>query len=58
MFCDQADEDIQHVLVGCVFAREFWYKILASVGLQTCAPNQVMRCLRTGGEEQGNALTR
>jgi hypothetical protein len=40
MFCDQADEDIQHVLVGCVFAREFWYKILASVGLQTCAPNQ------------------
>ncbi|KAF8702483.1 hypothetical protein HU200_032861 [Digitaria exilis] len=36
--CDQAEEDIQHTLTDCVFAREFWYKVLEPVGLAACAP--------------------
>ncbi|KAL6645061.1 hypothetical protein ACP70R_016669 [Stipagrostis hirtigluma subsp. patula] len=38
--CDQADEDVQHILTSCVFARDFWFKILQKYGLQRCAPNQ------------------
>ncbi|GJM95726.1 hypothetical protein PR202_ga12503 [Eleusine coracana subsp. coracana] len=40
VFCDQTDEDIQHILTDCVFAREFWYKILEPVGLAASTPGQ------------------
>ncbi|GJN35167.1 hypothetical protein PR202_gb23914 [Eleusine coracana subsp. coracana] len=40
VFCDQADEDIQHILTDCVFAREFWYKVLAPVGMPANTPGQ------------------
>ncbi|GJN12793.1 hypothetical protein PR202_ga31105 [Eleusine coracana subsp. coracana] len=39
VLCDQEDETVQHVLVGCVFAREFWYKLFTMFGLQSIAPN-------------------
>ena len=36
--CDQVEEDIQHLLVGCVFARQFWFDLLRQVGLAVLAP--------------------
>ena len=36
--CDQVDESIQHLLIGCVFARQFWFVILHSFGLAALAP--------------------
>lgn len=37
-FCDQAEENIQHILITCVFVRETWYRVLATIGLQNVAP--------------------
>ena len=36
--CDQDDETINHLLVGCIFAREFWFLLLRQVGLQALSP--------------------
>ncbi|GJN34915.1 hypothetical protein PR202_gb23624 [Eleusine coracana subsp. coracana] len=32
--CDQEDETVQHLLTSCVFARQFWFKLLEPLGLQ------------------------
>lgn len=32
--CDQDHETLDHKLIGCVFAREFWFKLLFQVNLQ------------------------
>jgi hypothetical protein len=36
--CDQEDEDIDHLLVSCVFARQFWYHLLRQAGFHLLAP--------------------
>jgi hypothetical protein len=36
--CDQAQETLDHLLIGCVFAREFWFKLLSQVNIQNMAP--------------------
>jgi hypothetical protein len=36
--CDQEEEVIDHLMLFCVFAREFWYKVLLKVQLQELAP--------------------
>ena len=36
--CDQEDEDIQHLPIGCVSARQFWYSLLHRVGLSILTP--------------------
>ena len=36
--CDQASETIDHLLIGCVFTREFWFRFLSQVGLQSLSP--------------------
>jgi hypothetical protein len=36
--CDQEEEVIDHLMLSCVFAREFWYKVLLKVHLQELAP--------------------
>ena len=41
LLCDQEEENIQHLHIGCVFARQFWYDILHSIGLATLAPQPV-----------------
>ena len=41
LLCDQEEENIQHLLIGCVFARQFWYDILHSIGLSALAPQPV-----------------
>jgi hypothetical protein len=38
--CDQHDETINHLLVGCSFARLFWFELLRSFGLQDFLPGQ------------------
>jgi hypothetical protein len=32
--CDQHDESINHLLVGCSFARLFWFELFRPFGLQ------------------------
>ena len=36
--CDQAAETIDHLLILCVFTREFWFRFLSQVGLQSLSP--------------------
>jgi hypothetical protein len=36
--CDQEVETINHLLVSCVFTREFWFLLLQGVGLGVLAP--------------------
>jgi hypothetical protein len=36
--CDQQQETIDHLLVNCVFAREFWFHVLSKVNLQSLSP--------------------
>jgi hypothetical protein len=35
---DQDQETIDHILVGCVFARSFWFQLLGQVNLSGFAP--------------------
>ena len=35
---DQEEENIQHLLVGCVFTRQFWFSLLRRFGLSTLTP--------------------
>jgi hypothetical protein len=43
LLCDQVEEDVQHILVSCVFSREVWTEILLCVGLQVMAPQPDVR---------------
>jgi hypothetical protein len=36
--CDQAQETIQHLLIACIFARQFWHKVLVVFGLGHLTP--------------------
>ena len=38
LLCDQEEEDIQHLLVGCVFSRDFWFSLLSRFGFAALAP--------------------
>jgi hypothetical protein len=38
LLCDQEKESINHLLLQCVFARQFWYCLLQRVGLATLTP--------------------
>lgn len=40
VICDQANEDIQHILTSCVFAREFWFRVFSTMWLASRTPNQ------------------
>ncbi|GJM93458.1 hypothetical protein PR202_ga10016 [Eleusine coracana subsp. coracana] len=39
-FCDQHDEDFNHILVQCVIAWEVWFNVLRRVGLQHLSPDR------------------
>ncbi|GJN24234.1 hypothetical protein PR202_gb11965 [Eleusine coracana subsp. coracana] len=43
-FCQQASETIEHLLLGCPYSREVWFKILRVSNLQqaTPAPGQAL----------------
>lgn len=36
--CDQEEENIDHILSTCVFARQFWFYFLQRMGLSSAAP--------------------
>jgi hypothetical protein len=36
--CDRKEENIQHLLIQCVVARQFWYYLFNQVGLSHHAP--------------------
>ena len=36
--CDQDEETINHLLLSCVFAGDFWFRLFHRVGLQILAP--------------------
>lgn len=38
VLCDQAEGDMQHILLGCVFARQIWFHLFHSVDLSVLAP--------------------
>jgi hypothetical protein len=38
--CLQEEDNIEHILVQCVYAREVWHRCLQRVGLQTQVPHQ------------------
>jgi hypothetical protein len=38
LLCEQEEENVQHIMVGCVFSREVWFQMLSLVGLQRCTP--------------------
>jgi hypothetical protein len=38
--CDQENETIHHLLVSCVFARQFWFTLLQRCGLNGIDPAQ------------------
>ena len=38
LLCDQEEEDIHHLLVGCVFSRCFWFSLLSHLGFAALAP--------------------
>jgi len=37
--CDQEDENIQHILTSCVFARQFWFNIMQPLNLSSLVTN-------------------
>jgi hypothetical protein len=42
--CDQEDETINHLLVGCVFARQVWSLVLQQLRLLQLAPQPSVTC--------------
>jgi hypothetical protein len=42
--CDQEGETINHLLVGCVFARQVWSLILQQLGLLQLPPQPTTTC--------------
>jgi hypothetical protein len=36
--CDQEEETIDHLLVSCAFAKQFWFTFLSQVNLQVLSP--------------------
>lgn len=38
-YLDQEPETISHLLLGCVFARDVWFRMLQPLGLDGLMPN-------------------
>lgn len=38
VFCEQEGETINHLLISCVFSRQFWLLLLQRIGLAVLAP--------------------
>lgn len=55
--CDQEEETINHLLVGCVFARQFWFLVLQEAGLQVLAPQPEDSSLDDWWEQAANQCT-
>jgi len=38
--CDQEEENVQHILTSCVFARQFWFEVLQPLNLSHLTPSR------------------
>jgi hypothetical protein len=47
--CDHEEKTAQHILVGCAFARVFWFKVLSPFAFQQACQSQVTNSLWNGG---------
>ena len=45
--CDQMEETINHLLVQCSFAKQFWFSLLRSGGFQELCPSHDDVCFET-----------
>jgi len=55
--CDQAAETIDHLLVQCVFAREFWFRFFSRIGLQDFSPQPTETSFHFWWEKVSNAAS-
>jgi len=55
-FCDQEDENIDHLLVTCVFAREFWFFLLKQDNLHALTPQPTDFCFLNWWEKVNNTV--
>jgi len=55
--CDQEEESINHLLVECVFTREFWFILLRQVGLQALSPQPTDNSFLDWWERANNATS-
>lgn len=49
--CDQEDETLDHLLVACVFWRDFWFQLLRTFDLQVLAPQPGLSSFMSWWEE-------
>jgi hypothetical protein len=56
LLCDQEEENIDHLLVQCSFAREFWYLLLRKFGLHSLAPQPTTNSFLGWWEVVGGAV--
>jgi hypothetical protein len=55
--CVQEEESINHLLVECVFAREFWFILLRQVGLRALSPQPTENSFLDWWETASNATS-
>jgi len=55
--CDQATESIDHLLVLCVFAREFWFRLFSQIGLQAFSPQHTETSFHNWWERVSNVAS-
>jgi hypothetical protein len=53
--CDQEEETVNHLLVSCVFARQFWFYLLQRFGIQQFCPQPSDLSLDVWWENSSNA---
>jgi hypothetical protein len=56
--CDQDEETIDHLLVHCVFAREFWFNLFRQVGLQILSPQPTELSFHAWWEKASSSTTK
>lgn len=44
LLCDQEEETVQHILITCVFVREFWFNVLHRLNWSNLVPNRRTIC--------------
>jgi hypothetical protein len=50
-------ETIDHLLVLCVFAREFWFQLFSQIGLQVYSPQPIEISFHNWWERVSNAAS-
>uniref|UniRef100_A0A0A9HC95 Reverse transcriptase zinc-binding domain-containing protein n=1 Tax=Arundo donax TaxID=35708 RepID=A0A0A9HC95_ARUDO len=55
--CDQEGETINHLLVSCVFAYQFWFHLLRHVGLHFLTPQPAENCFESWWRESSEATS-